>query len=283
MRRFEGRNAVVTGAGGGIGTAIAQRLADEGAHVVVCDAVEDLAHVTTDAILASGASASTAVFDVSDPGAVKDFAERLLAERGHVDVLVNNAGINRRGPLLDLSDDDWHTTMAVNVDSMFHMCRAFLPAMVSAGHGAIVNTGSQWGMYPAPGHIAYNVSKAAVIAFSQNLARDYAPAGIRVNVVCPCEILTPMVESGLGPRASTSPIWPRRCPSVGWGARTRSPHLWRFSPPTRRPTCAAPSWRSPEHRPSPDRPRRSAPGLEAECYRPRDWATITFMISLVPP
>ena len=197
MRRFEGRNAVVTGAGGGIGTAIAQRLADEGAHVVVCDAVEDLAHVTTDAILASGASASTAVFDVSDPGAVKDFAERLLAERGHVDVLVNNAGINRRGPLLDLSDDDWHTTMAVNVDSMFHMCRAFLPAMVSAGHGAIVNTGSQWGMYPAPGHIAYNVLKAAVIAFSQNLARDYAPAGIRVNVVCPGEILTPMVESGL--------------------------------------------------------------------------------------
>lgn len=197
MRRFEGRDAVVTGAGGGIGTAIAQRLADEGAHVVVCDAVEDLAHVTTDAILASGASASTAVFDVSDPGAVKDFAERLLAERGHVDVLVNNAGINRRGPLLDISDDDWHTTMAVNVDSMFHMCRAFLPAMVLAGHGAIVNTGSQWGMYPAPGHIAYNVSKAAVIAFSQNLARDYAPAGIRVNVVCPGEILTPMVESGL--------------------------------------------------------------------------------------
>ena len=107
----------------------------------------------------------------------------------------------RAGPLLELTDDDWHTTMRVNLDSMYYMCRAFLPGMVDAGRGAIVNTGSQWGMYPAPGHIAYNVSKAAVIAFSQNLARDYAPMGVRVNVVCPGEILTPMVEAGLAQKS----------------------------------------------------------------------------------
>jgi NAD(P)-dependent dehydrogenase (short-subunit alcohol dehydrogenase family) len=197
MDRFAGRTVVVTGAGGGIGTAIAQRFADEGAYVVVCDAVANLAGVTVETITSSGGSAIAAVFDVSDGAEVTAFADALLAERGMVDVLVNNAGINRRGPLLALSDEDWHATMRVNLDSMFHMCRAFLPAMVAAHRGAIVNTGSQWGLYPAPGHIAYNVSKAAVVAFSQNLARDYAPDGVRVNVVCPGEILTPMVEAGL--------------------------------------------------------------------------------------
>lgn len=197
MTRFEGKVAVVTGAGGGIGTAIATRFAHEGAHVIVCDAVEDSAHATAHTIVTGGGSAEAAVFDVSDPDDIRAFAGLVLGEHGRVDVLVNNAGINRRGPLLDLSEDDWHTTMSVNLNSMFYVCRAFLPSMVEAGRGAIVNTGSQWGMYPAPGHIAYNVSKAAVIAFSQNLARDYAPSGVRVNVVCPGEILTPMVEAGL--------------------------------------------------------------------------------------
>lgn len=197
MTRFAGRTAVVTGAGGGIGTAIARRLASEGAHVVVCDAVAATAETTVQGIAADGGSAEAAVFDVASGTEVAAFAAQVLERRGLVDVLVNNAGINRRGPLLDLTDDDWRATMAVNVDSMYHLCRAFLPAMVGAGRGAIVNTGSQWGLHPAPGHIAYNVSKAAVIAFSQNLARDYAPAGVRVNVVCPGEILTPMVESNL--------------------------------------------------------------------------------------
>ena len=196
-RRFEGQTAIVTGAGGGIGTAIAQRFADDGAHVIVCDAVEDLAHATAHGIVVSGGSAEAAVFDVSDADDVAAFAGLVLGERERVDVLVNNAGINRRGPLLELTDEDWHATMAVNLNSMYYMCRAFLPSMVAAGKGAIVNTGSQWGLYPAPGHIAYNVSKAAVISFSQNLARDYAPQGVRVNVVCPGEILTPMVEAGL--------------------------------------------------------------------------------------
>ena len=197
MERFAGQTAVVTGAGGGIGTEIARRFAREGAHVIVCDATHESAQRTVDLITRDGGSASPAGFDVSDSNAVQSFAQGVFSQHERVDVLVNNAGINRRGPLLDISDDDWRTTMSVNLDSMYYMCRAFLPGMVQAGRGAIVNTGSQWGMYPAPGHIAYNVSKAAVIAFSQNLARDYAPMGVRVNVVCPGEILTPMVEAGL--------------------------------------------------------------------------------------
>lgn len=197
MERFEGQTAVVTGAGGGIGTEIARRFAREGAHVIVCDATLESAQRTVDLITAADGSASPAAFDVAEPGEVTAFARDVLTERGRIDVLVNNAGINRRGSLLDISDDDWHATMSVNLDSMYFMCRAFLPSMVDAGRGAIVNTGSQWGLSPAPGHIAYNVSKAAVISFSQTLARDYAPVGVRVNVVCPGEILTPMVEAGL--------------------------------------------------------------------------------------
>lgn len=197
MVRFAGQTAVVTGAGGGIGTQIAHRFARDGAHVIACDATFDSAQRTVDTITNDGGSATAAAFDVSDSASVTAFASDVLATRGRVDVLINNAGINRRGALLDLTDDDWHATMRVNLDSMYYMCRAFLPSMVDAGRGAIVNTGSQWGLSPAPGHIAYNVSKAAVIAFSQNLARDYAPMGVRVNVVCPGEILTPMVEAGL--------------------------------------------------------------------------------------
>jgi NAD(P)-dependent dehydrogenase (short-subunit alcohol dehydrogenase family) len=197
MHRFADRTAVVTGAGGGIGSAIALRLASEGAHVVVCDSAGDLAHETVAAVRAEGGMATAAVFDVANAAQVRSFAHETIRAHPRIDVLVNNAGVMRRGSLLDISDDDWATTMRVNLDSMYHMCRAFLPAMLDAGGGAIVNTGSQWGLHPAPGHIAYNVSKAAVIAFSQNLARDYAPHGVRVNVVCPGEILTPMVAAKL--------------------------------------------------------------------------------------
>ncbi len=197
MDRFGGKTVVVTGAGGGIGSAMAARFAREGAHAIVCDSNADLAAATHDSIIAAGHAASVAIFDVADRDEVHAFAADAIATHGRVDVLINNAGIMRRGPLLDLTDDDWHDTMRVNVDSMYYMCRAFVPHMVECGGGAIVNTGSQWGLSPAPGHIAYNVSKAAVIAFSQNLARDYAPMGVRVNVVCPGEILTPMVEKGL--------------------------------------------------------------------------------------
>ena len=124
-------------------------------------------------------------------------------------MLCNNAGINRRGPLLDLTDDDWRATMSVNLDSMYHLCRALLPAMVDAGRGAIVNTGSQWGLHPAPGHIAYNVSKAAVIAFSQNLARDYAPAGVRALDFWPVLLVGALVV-GCGARwANDSRSWAR--------------------------------------------------------------------------
>lgn len=196
-RRFEGKTALVTGAGSGIGEAIARRLAAEGAAVAVVDVNGEAATRVAAGITADGGRATAEVVDVSDGAACAALVERVLARGAGLDVLANNAGINRRGPLLAITPDDWDATFAVNLDAMFHLCRAALPHMIEAGRGAIVNTASQWGITPAPGSIAYSTSKAAVVAFTRCLARDYAPQGVRVNAVCPGEILTPMVEAGL--------------------------------------------------------------------------------------
>ncbi|MBP2239200.1 NAD(P)-dependent dehydrogenase (short-subunit alcohol dehydrogenase family) [Sinorhizobium kostiense] len=197
MQRFKGKVAVVTGGGGGIGSAISRRLAEEGALVVVSDANREAAGAVAGEIEAAGGSAIAIAADISRKESCFSLIAEAFDQQKRVDILVNNAGINRRGNLLSLTDDDWHTSFAVNLDSMFHLCRAAIPHMIEAGGGAIVNTASQWGLYPAPNHIAYNTTKAAVAAFTQNLARDYAPHKIRVNAVCPGEIHTPMLEAGV--------------------------------------------------------------------------------------
>ncbi len=197
MKRFEQKVAIVTGGGGGIGSAIATRLAEEGATVVVTDVNLDTAQTVAQAIQAQGGKAHPLAADIADGDVCRRLIEEVVTLFGRIDVLVNNAGINRRGNLLALSEEDWHLSFAVNLDAMFYLCRAALPLMIEAGGGAIVNTASQWGLYPAPGHIAYNVSKAAVASFTQNLARDYAPHKVRVNAVCPGEIHTPMLEAGV--------------------------------------------------------------------------------------
>lgn len=195
--RFQNKTVIVTGAAGGIGAAICRRFAGEGASVVVADVNAAGAEAVVTAIRAEGGSARALASDISQVEGCRSLVENVIAEEGRIDVLCNNAGINRRGNLLSLSEEDWRLSFAVNLDAMFHLCRAALPHMIEAGGGAIVNTASQWGLHPAPNHIAYNVTKAAVASFTQNLARDYAPHKIRVNAVCPGEIHTPMLEAGV--------------------------------------------------------------------------------------
>jgi NAD(P)-dependent dehydrogenase (short-subunit alcohol dehydrogenase family) len=143
------------------------------------------------------------VFDLADPAACADAVAEVVARQGRIDVLVNNAGVMRRGDLLAIGPDDWDLSFRVNLDAMVHLSRAVLPTMITAGAGAIVNTASQWGLLPSAGHIAYNTSKAGVVAFTRSLARDYAPYGVRVNAICPGEIHTPMLDSKLAQTGRT--------------------------------------------------------------------------------
>lgn len=203
MNRFEGKTALVTGGGGGIGSATCRRLAAEGALVIVADAVAEHAEAVAAELRAGGSRAEAAVFDLTSADDCREAVAAIERQHGAIDVLVNNAGAMRRGALLDTSEADWNLSFAVNVDALFHMCRAVLPGMIAAGGASIVNTASQWGLTPAPGHIAYNVTKAAVVSFTKTLARDYAPAGVRVNAVCPGEIHTPMLEKGVAEKGKT--------------------------------------------------------------------------------
>ncbi|MFM2346362.1 MAG: hypothetical protein RL654_1115 [Pseudomonadota bacterium] len=210
--RFTGKVALVTGAVGGIGQAICERLAAEGARVVVSDRQQDDCEALAERLRQAGGQAEAIAADIGTRAGCLALAEQAQALQGRIDVLVNNAGINRRGPLLALSDEDWDACFAVNLNAMFHLCRAVLPAMIAGGGGAIVNTASQWGLHPAPDHIAYNTTKAAVAAFTQNLARDYAPDRVRVNAVCPGEIHTPMLEAGVRRAGRTIADLDRRVP-----------------------------------------------------------------------
>ena len=195
--RFDKKVAIVTGGAGGIGAAICLALAREAATVVVCDINKEAAAEVASDLEGQGLKALPVQTDIADGEACRSLVANITSRYGRVDLLSNNAGINRRGDLLSLSEQDWNLSFDVNIHSMFHLCRAVLPHMIEAGGGAIVNTASQWGLHPAPGHIAYNVTKAAVAAFTQNLARDYAPSQVRVNAVCPGEIHTPMLEQGV--------------------------------------------------------------------------------------
>lgn len=197
MKRFHNKNVIVTGGAGGIGDAVCRRFADEGAQVWIVDSHADAAAALAKNICTTGGSAQWRAVNLSQRDEIAAFVAELTAREARIDVLVNNAGINRRGALLELRDADWQETFTVNLDALFHMCRAVLPQMIAQGGGAIVNTASQWGLHPAPGHIAYNTSKAAVAAFTLSLARDYAPHNVRVNAVCPGEVRTPMLESNL--------------------------------------------------------------------------------------
>ncbi|BBU59302.1 short-chain dehydrogenase (plasmid) [Mameliella alba] len=190
MMRFKDKVAIVTGGAGGIGAAICRRLAAEGALVRIVDMNGAAAES-----LAQDIGGTAHDVDLTNPAAIRGFVEGIAPDGIHV--LCNNAGLMRRGSLMELTATDWQASFAVNVDALFHMCQAVIPQMQAQGGGAIVNTASQWGLHPAPGHIAYNTTKAAVVAFTQNLARDYAPDKIRVNAVAPGEVRTPMLESNL--------------------------------------------------------------------------------------
>ena len=198
--RFADKRVVITGGTGGIGQAVVELFAAEGARVLFSDHSEEDCGDYCNALAARGMETSYLAGDLRD----KSYCEALIAETverfGGIDILVNNAGVIPRGTILETTDDMWFNALDVNLTSVFFLCRAAIPQMQRNGGGAIVNTSSTWGLYPGPGHLAYCTSKAALAALTKNLARDHAGDGIRVNAVCPNEVNTPMLRTGFARR-----------------------------------------------------------------------------------
>ncbi|MDT4809255.1 SDR family NAD(P)-dependent oxidoreductase [Pseudomonas jinjuensis] len=194
--RFENKVVVITGGAGGVGQALVRLFAAEGARLMISDINADGCQAMVEQARELGAEADCLAGNLRE----KEYCEAVIAravERfGGVDILLNNAGIIPRGTIEETTDEMWFTAMDVNLNAAFFLCRAAIPHMKKRGGGAIVNTSSVWGTHPGPGHVAYCTSKGAVAAFSQNLGRDCAPFGIRVNAVCPHEINTPMIRTG---------------------------------------------------------------------------------------
>ncbi|WP_340539898.1 SDR family NAD(P)-dependent oxidoreductase [Nocardioides sp. GXZ039] len=206
--RFHTQTALVTGAASGIGRAVAQRLADEGARVWVLDRDGQQALRAAAEIRASGGNAEGRALDVTDAEAFTATVERVLESDDRVDVLVNNAGITLAAPVWQTDSADWAQVLAVNLTGVFHGIRAVFPTMIAAGRGAIVNTSSDAGLVGWPGQAAYCASKSGVIGLTRSAAMDGAPHGIRVNAVCPAFTRTPLVEDWV--RAQSDPDAARR-------------------------------------------------------------------------
>lgn len=196
QKRFEGNTVLVTGAGGGIGLAVVRRFAEEGATIVASDVSGEGLLQAVAVCSELGAPITPLPGDLVDAAYCDQLPARACEVSGTLDIVINNAGLMRRGNILETSDDDWAALQAVNVEAVFRICRAAIPIMRDQGGGAIVNTASCWGRYPGPDHLAYCTTKAAVAAMTQCLGRDHAADGIRVNAVCPNEVNTPMLRSG---------------------------------------------------------------------------------------
>ena len=186
---LSGKYALVTGAAGGIGQSLVAKLRAEGVKVAATDI--SLTGVEAEALLAG---------DLCDPSFCDRLPQQAQEALGGLDIVINNAGIIRRGKITQASDEDYRLSMAVNVEAPFRLCRAAIPLMAKRGGGAIVNTASCWGLYPGPDHPIYVMSKAAIASLTQCLGRDHASQNIRVNAVCPNEVNTPMLRTGFSIR-----------------------------------------------------------------------------------
>jgi NAD(P)-dependent dehydrogenase (short-subunit alcohol dehydrogenase family) len=192
--KLDGRLAIVTGGGKGIGLAIAQALVDAGAKVVIAELDEKTGAAAAQTLDAGQGRAAFIQLDVADSTAVSAVAAKVAAEHGAPHILINNAGICLNVGALDTTDEIWRKQMAINLDGLFFCCREFGRTMVQEGRGAIVNLASMAGVIDVrpQHHIAYSASKAAVAQVSRVLASEWAKSGVRVNAIGPGYVATEM-------------------------------------------------------------------------------------------
>ena len=203
--RLQGKTAIVTGAGGAIGLATCQALAEAGAKIIVADMMGDAARQSQRELQGAGFEADLVVFDVTKPDEVRKAANDLNAKHGAVDILVANAGIARSGTNgEDVEDELWLNVIDVNLNGVFWCCRDFGKHMLKRGHGTVVTIGSMSGIIvnKPQQQSYYNASKAAVHHLTKSLAAEWGERGVRINSVAPTYIETAMTKFG-----GTQPGW----------------------------------------------------------------------------
>ena len=208
--KLDGRVAVVTGGGQGIGAACAQALGEAGAKVIIAELLPERAAACAKALVAQGLDVAGLALDVTKSGSVDALAAKVVKDHGRIDILVNNAGVARSDVRAeDTSDDHWRFHMDVNVDGLFWCCRAFGRQMLAQGSGSIVNIGSMSGFIvnkPQPQSF-YNASKAAVHHLTRSLAAEWGARGVRVNAVAPTYIETPLTSFGIKENPEMYKVW----------------------------------------------------------------------------
>lgn len=188
--RLRDRTAIVTGAGQGIGAAIAQRFAQEGARVVIAEINPETGEATAANLRAQGYQAIAIPSDVANTDSIKQMVAAAVQTFAPPDILVNNAGINVFRNPLECSDDDWRRCFSVDLDGVWACCRAVLPYMVERQRGSIVNIASVHAFQIIPGCFPYPVAKHAVLGLTRALAADFGRYNVRVNAICPGYIAT---------------------------------------------------------------------------------------------
>ncbi len=189
--------ALITGAGSGIGAAIADTFATAGARVFITDSNEAAGQALAERLRAAKYSAAFLPLDVTNEGQCTEAARQVFAIAGRLDILVNNAGIGHVGTMATTTGEDFDRIFAVNTRGVFNVTRAFLPSMLERRHGVIVNMASIAGMVGVRDRLAYCASKFAVVGITKAMALDHAREGIRINALCPGRVETPYVAQRL--------------------------------------------------------------------------------------
>lgn len=212
-----GRTAFVTGSSRGIGLSLARGLAESGAVVAVhgIDAAETT-RTAADLAAETGARVVPFTFDVTDPEAVADGVAAIVAELGSIEILVNNAGIQRRHPLLEFPTAEWDAVLAVNLTAPFLVAQRVARGMIDQGHGKIVNIGSVQSQLARPSITPYSASKGGIVMLTKGLCADLGPHGVQVNALAPGYIETELTRALVDDPEFTS--WVRgRTPAARWG------------------------------------------------------------------
>jgi NAD(P)-dependent dehydrogenase (short-subunit alcohol dehydrogenase family) len=198
MFSLQGKITIVTGAGSGIGTAIADSFVRCGATVYAADCDERAVEAAAASIAADGGRIIPVRTDISDPGACRELIGRVLGENaGRCDVLVNNAGVGHVGTILTTSPDDLDRLWRVNVLGAYFLSREVLPAMIERKSGSIINIASIAGLTGMESRLAYVVSKHALVGMTRAMAMDHGTSGVRINAICPGRVKTPFVDARL--------------------------------------------------------------------------------------